>query len=118
MEAMTPYSYAGLPIAKRRAISIEDIENIISEYFDIPIQQIISKKRDHHIVFARQFAIYFTRKYTNLSLKTIGLHFMRDHSTVIYSCRLIKDCKDYDPAIKEAYPILDEMIQKIKIMPC
>lgn len=73
-------------------ISIEEIQRIVCEYFNIPDDLIRAKTRKQEIVNARQIGMYLVKELTNSSLKTIGLHFGgRDHSTVIHSCQTVED---------------------------
>ncbi len=73
-------------------ISIEEIQRIVCEYFNIPDDLIRAKTRKQEVVNARQIAMYLVKEMTNSSLKTIGLHFGgRDHSTVIHSCQSVEE---------------------------
>ncbi len=73
-------------------ISIEEIQRIVCEYFNIPDDLIRAKTRKQEIVNARQIGMYLVKELTNSSLKTIGLHFGgRDHSTVIHSCQTVEE---------------------------
>lgn len=73
-------------------ISIEEIQRIVCDYFNIPDDLIRAKTRKQEIVNARQIGMYLVKELTNSSLKTIGLHFGgRDHSTVIHSCQTVEE---------------------------
>ncbi|HKJ33788.1 MAG TPA: chromosomal replication initiator protein DnaA [Balneolales bacterium] len=73
-------------------ISIESIQNYVSEYFGMDPNKLRDKTRKQEIVEARQIAMYLSKKLTKSSLKTIGLHFGgRDHSTVIHSISSVED---------------------------
>ncbi len=73
-------------------ISIELIQKVVSEYFEIPVDILRGKTRRQEIVTARQIAMFITKELTNSSLKTIGLHFGgRDHSTVIHACQVVEE---------------------------
>ena len=76
----------------RVPLTIEQIQKIVCEYFDIPIDLIRAKTRKQEIVVARQIAMYIAKEKTNSSLKTIGIHFGgRDHSTVIHACQAVEE---------------------------
>lgn len=67
-------------------LTIEEIQRIVCEYFDIPENLVRAKTRKREVVQARQVAMFFSKEFTQHSLKTIGLHFGgRDHSTVIHA---------------------------------
>lgn len=70
----------------RVTLTIEEIQRIVCEYFDIPEDLVRAKTRKREVVQARQVAMFFSKEFTQHSLKTIGLHFGgRDHSTVIHA---------------------------------
>ena len=76
----------------RMPISIEQIQNAVCQFFDIPEDLLRAKTRRQEVVNARQTAMYIAKRLTNASLKTIGLHFGgRDHSTVIHACQAVED---------------------------
>lgn len=76
----------------RSPLTIEAIQRVVCEYFNIPEDLIRAKTRKQEIVSARQVAMYLAKELTNSSLKTIGLHFGgRDHSTVIHAYQSVED---------------------------
>ena len=76
----------------RTPITIEQIQKVVCEYFDIPVDLLRAKTRRQEVVVARQIAMYIAKDMTNSSLKTIGMHFGgRDHSTVIHACQAVED---------------------------
>jgi chromosomal replication initiator protein len=76
---------------KKRDITIEDIQRVVCQYFDIPEDLLRGKGRKKEIAFARQIAMFLSKELTLYSLKSIGLHFGgRDHTTVIHAVRTIK----------------------------
>jgi len=71
---------------KTKPITIESIQKIVSDYFSITNNLLMGNSRRKEVAVARHIAIYLSKKLTDSSLKTIGLHFGgRDHSTVIHS---------------------------------
>lgn len=76
---------------RQSVISVENIQNAICSSYNINLDSLIGKGRRKEIAEARMVAMYFTREYTNLSLKTIGLYFGgRDHSTVVHACKWVE----------------------------
>ena len=76
----------------RTPLTIEQIQKVVCEYFDIPVDLISAKTRKQEVVLARQIAMYIAKEMTNSSLKTIGIHFGgRDHSTVIHACQAVEE---------------------------
>lgn len=80
-----------------KEVTIEGIQELVSENFDTSVEQLNGKSRKRNVVIARQLSMYLSKKYTKNSLKTIGEYFGgKDHSTVIYSCNAIKDLLETD----------------------
>ena len=66
--------------------SINRIQRIVAEYFQVSVEDMKSKKRSANLAFPRQVAMYLCRKLTNESFPRIGIEFGgKDHSTVMYS---------------------------------
>ena len=94
-------------------VDIDYIQKTVSEFFKVSIDQLKDKTRKKEIVMARQMAMYFSKEYTNLSLKSIGYHFGgRDHSTVIHAVQTVNDLNDTDSSFKKS---LDELRKKLKM---
>ncbi len=84
-----------------REISMEYIQKLVCEYFEVPIEMVKSKTRKREIVQARQISMYLAKSLTKTSLKSIGQFFGgRDHSTVIYACQTVEDLIDTDKKFK------------------
>ena len=74
-------------------VSVDFIQKTVSEYFKVNLDAMKGKVKKREIVIPRQVAMYFCKRYTQLTLALIGENFGgRDHSTVIHeigraSCR-------------------------------
>jgi len=96
-----------------REISMEFIQKLVCEYFEVPIEMVKSKTRKREIVQARQISMYLAKSHTKTSLKSIGAFFGgRDHSTVIYACQTVEDLIDTDKKFK-AY--VQDIQKKLKM---
>ena len=70
--------------------SIESIQNAVSEFYGITVEDLKGKKKSSKFTFPRQVAMYLSRMLTDESFPRIGLEFGgRDHSTVIHSINKI-----------------------------
>jgi len=97
----------------RVTLTIEQIQRLVCEYFGIEEDLVRAKTRKREVVQARQVAMYFCKRLTQHSLKTIGLHFGgRDHSTVIHANMSVENQMDTDPKFAE---IIDEIANKIDL---
>lgn len=95
-----------------KEITIENIQKMVCEYFDVGYEKLQQKTRKREIVQARQITMFLAKAFTKNSLKTIGEHFGgRDHTTVIHSCQTVKDLMDTDNVFKENVLELQQKVQ-------
>lgn len=96
-----------------REVSIDYIQKVVCDYFDLPIELIKSKTRKREVVQARQIAMFFAKSMTKSSLATIGLHCGgKDHATVLHACRTVNNLMDTDKRFKN---YIDEIEKKISL---
>lgn len=94
-------------------VGIDFIQKTVSEYFDIKTEDLKAKTRKKEIVTARQVAMYFSKEFTNHSLKSIGYHFGgRDHSTVIHAIQTVNDLIDTDTVFRNS---VNDLKKKFKM---
>ena len=80
---------------KPREITPQLIIEVVSEHFQISLDQMISKNRSNEIAKPRQIAMYLCKTMTDIPLDSIGsLLGGRDHSTIIHVIKKIGD--EYD----------------------
>ena len=87
----------------RKIVDIEDIQKIVCRYYGINITNMLSKKRNKNLVYARQIAMYLAKNLSDKSLADIGQAFKRDHTTVIHSNKEIKKKLQNSKAINQEY---------------
>ena len=74
----------------KKEISIDHIQKVVSDYFQMDVSTLQSKTRKRHIVQARQLAMFFSKKFTKASLASIGTKIgHRDHATVLHACKTV-----------------------------
>ncbi len=97
----------------RSPLTVEEIQRIVSEFYDIPNDLLRAKTRKQEVVMARQAAMYLAKDLTNCSLKTIGLNFGgRDHSTVIHACQTVEEQIKIDPKFRST---IEQIKKKIEV---
>ena len=97
----------------KREVSIEYIQKVVSEYFQMEIATLQSKTRKRHIVQARQLAMYFAKKYTKASLASIGSQIgKRDHATVLHACKTVDNLSFTD---KQFRKYVEDLNQKLSL---
>ena len=90
---------------------IHRIQQIVSDYFQIKIEDLTGKKRTKNIAFPRQIAIYLCRNMTNESFPRIGSYFGgRDHSTIMHSCDKIADSLKNNEQVKDIIKELKKLL--------
>ncbi|ASF43101.1 MULTISPECIES: chromosomal replication initiator protein DnaA [Capnocytophaga] len=83
-------------------LTIDHIQQIIADYFNLDIESLHSKTRKRNVVQARQLAMFFSKKYTKNSLSTIGSQIgQRDHATVLHACKTVENLIETDRAFKK-----------------
>lgn len=95
-----------------REVTIDYIQKVVCDYFNIPIDSIQSRTRKREIVQARQLTMYFAKKMTKSSLAIIGLQCgNKDHATVLHACKTVANLAETD---KQFRLWIDELEKKFK----
>jgi chromosomal replication initiator protein len=82
-------------------ISIDYIQKVVCDYFELALEVLKSKTRKREVVQARQLAMYFSKQFTKSSLSNIGMHCGgKDHATVLHACRTVNNLMDTDKKFK------------------
>ena len=83
--------------SKSTQLTIQGIIETISEYYDLKLADLLSKRRHKSISLPRQIGMYLARKHTRFSLEEIGGYFGgRDHTTVMHAVRTIDSKRGED----------------------
>jgi chromosomal replication initiator protein len=93
-------------------VTIERIQELVSERFGLSLEELCSDKRSQNIVYPRQVAMYLSRELTDSSLPKIGKQFGgRDHTTVIHATSKIARKIREDRSV---YNLVQELTARIK----
>jgi len=93
-------------------VSVDYIQKTVADYFKVEMEQMKGKVKKREIVIPRQTAMYFCKRYTQLTLALIGENFGgRDHSTVIHALESVEDMMKVDPNFKNS---VEELTKKFK----
>ena len=100
------------PQGEAAQVSIERIQDEVSERFGLSKDELIGDRRSQNIVYPRQVAMYLSRELTDSSLPRIGRHFGgRDHTTVIHATSKIARLIREDRSV---YNLVQELTARIK----
>jgi chromosomal replication initiator protein len=97
----------------KREISIDYIQKVVCNYYNIALDQLQSKTRKREIVQARQVAMFFSKTLTKSSLATIGSQIGgKDHATVLHACKTVNNLIETDKRFRIQ---VDEIEKKLKM---
>jgi chromosomal replication initiator protein len=77
-------------IHQRKRITIDVIKKLVCQYYNVSIEDLMSRSRKQNFVRPRQMGIYLSRNYTDSPLQAIGKSFNRYHATALHSINSIE----------------------------
>lgn len=92
-------------------VNTEYILSIVSNYFGLTSDEILSSKRTQEISYARHIAMYLLREFAHLSLPKIGKELNRNHATIINGINNIKSSMESNEDTKK---IIDELTKNLE----
>ena len=85
-----------------KIITVDKIQNVVSNFFNIPLAEMLSQRRSRPLARPRQIAMYLAKKMTTRSLTEIGRIFAnRDHTTVIHAVKTITRLSEKDDEMRK-----------------
>tara|TARA_A100001011_G_scaffold396848_1_gene496077 strand:+ start:20402 stop:21796 length:1395 start_codon:yes stop_codon:yes gene_type:complete len=85
-----------------KIVTVDKIQNVVCNFFDIPLSEMLSQRRSRPLARPRQVAMYLAKKLTTRSLPEIGRRFAnRDHTTVIHAVKTITRISENDEEMKK-----------------
>ena len=92
-------------------VTIDKVQKAVCQYFNITMDNLLSKSRKRQIVQARQIAMYMSRNLIKCSLSTIGAEIGgKDHSTVLHACSTVQDLMSIDKAFRQYVTDIEKML--------
>jgi len=95
---------------KKHAISVESIQKIVAEHFDLRVGDIVGRKRPQNIAWPRQVAMYLSRTMTDLSFPVIGSAFGRNHATIVHACQAVEKRQTEDLKLRQTLSLLRQRV--------
>jgi len=96
-----------------KVITVDKIQNVVSNYFNIPLSDMLSQRRSRPLARPRQIAMYLAKKMTTRSLPEIGRRFAnRDHTTVIHAVKTITRLSEQDDEMKKNINQIKNLLQE------
>lgn len=110
VRALLENHFSGGP-SKR--LTIADIQKEVEAFYKVSHADLVGKKRNRNIIYARQIAIYLCRQMLDLPFNDIGKKFNRDHSTVMYSVTNVEEKMKENRELREELETLRQLIREV-----
>ncbi len=94
----------------KRAITIDLIQQVVSRHYKISVEDMVSRSRKQAVARPRHIAIYLSRKFTDLTLQSIGKSFNRYHATIYRSVGTVEKGLKNDNTLKKQIKFLSEKL--------
>lgn len=96
-------------------ISLDVIQKVVADNYQISISDIKGKKRDKKFVTPRHIAMYISRTLTEISFTELGNEFGgRDHTTVMNACENVEEQIKVDSSFESKIQLLIREIKDYK----
>ena len=96
---------------EKNELTIDKVQKVVCEYFNLTKEQLISNSRKRQIVQARQISMYMSRNLISCSLSTIGAESGgKDHATVLHACTTVQDLMTTDRVFKQYVTDIEKML--------
>ncbi len=88
--------------SQAKIVTVDKIQNTVSNYFNISLNDMLSQRRSRPLARPRQIAMFLAKRLTTRSLPEIGRRFAnRDHTTVIHAVKTITKLSEKDEEMKK-----------------
>lgn len=98
--------------APERTLTVASIQEAVCCYYGLEPHMLQSNSRKREVVQARQIAMYLSRKYTKVSLSSIGEQIgNRDHATVLYAVKAIQNLVEVDKEVQYSVEAIESSLK-------
>jgi chromosomal replication initiation ATPase DnaA len=91
----------GLAITTGEQTAANEIILTVAKEFKIETKLLLSRQRTQDVAFPRQVAMSLIRDLIGLPLKNIGDIFKRNHGTIFYACKTVKNVCETEPKMHD-----------------
>ncbi len=111
METVQGQLQSFMPTVPKRTITPRRLLEIVIQYFDIRMEDIMGKSREQRFAFPRQIAMYLLREEAKCSFPSIGKQIGgRDHTTAMHACNKIDGLLKKDDQLRRDVNLMREKI--------
>ncbi len=98
---------AGVASAKKRVVTIKKLMEVVADFYNITIDDLLKQSRRKEFVKPRQVAMFLMREQLENSFPSIGEHFGgRDHTTVMHAVDKISKLMNEKESMKQEVDLL------------
>jgi hypothetical protein len=97
--------------------SIKIIVAAVSNYYRVPVGQVMGRRNIKSFVRARHVAMYLAHEHTTFSMASIGRAFDKDHSVVMYATKKIKSDMAKDALLALQVGVIRKQILTLQDLP-
>lgn len=98
---------------KKHILNPDHILSHVADFFDLNVDEILSKSQTQECAWPRQVAMFLCRNELKMPFAKIGEYFKRDHSTVMTSVKSIEErIKNQDKETGSALSYIKQKIQQ------
>ena len=102
-------------VRQRKRITIDVIKKLVCKYYNVSLEDVMSRSRKQNLVRPRQIAIYLSRHYTDAPLQSIGKSFNRYHATALHSIKCIERGIKENSAIRKQIGFFRKKLESGKL---
>lgn len=111
MESVQGLMQSFAPTVPKRNISPRRLLEIVVQYYELTMDDILGKSREQRLAYPRQIAMYLLREEAKCSYPAIGTHVGgRDHTTAIHACNKISELLKNNEQLKRDVTTLRERL--------
>jgi len=114
---MNPIIYPGT-IENKKNINEHYLLRVIEKVTGITEEEMVGKSRRREFVEARFIFFYCMRRYSKVTVKSIGNMLRKDHSSVIYGANEIMKIIEQSRTLATQLRIVEKYIQQGSLNPC
>jgi len=97
----------GVASAKKRVVSVKKLMEVVADFYNISVEDLLRQSRRKEFVKPRQIAMYLMREELENSFPSIGEHFGgRDHTTVMHAVDKINKLLSEKESMKQEIDLI------------
>lgn len=96
-------------------LSVSHIQQVVCDFYQISLGELLGKGRQKKLVRARQMGLYFSRVYTQKSVVELGRLFKRSHAAVLHALQSLERDRQLKRRVEEEIKFLGEKLAQAQV---